>query len=220
MASISPPSSSSSLDAMIQQLSRDHPIETTPPSPSEEADHKEDIDPDLDPIVTRLRTQIAPPFPRDVSSETILRILQIEPERLKKIVHLNLSGLGLTRIPELFNTLSFPALKTISFANNNISTLPDPLLPKCPILEEIDLQGNMISILPEELCSYWSQIKEIHLESNQLTELPTKFGISSQHHAPKVTLSLNGNQIATLAEATLQNIKAALPIQISLVDFK
>ncbi len=181
-----------------------NPLKLRSVSPVDEDDCKETSIQDLNRIIGRLRKQkeVTPPFSADLSNEEVFKQLTQDPNRLKTITKLELSGLQLRSIPSTFNQLLFPKLTTLSFANNVILRLSSPLLHNCPKLEHVDLQNNLLSILPEGLCDDWSFIKTIDLSDNLLTELSRIF---STPPSCEVTIYLKGNQISE--PGTYQHVK-------------
>ncbi|HEV7403596.1 MAG TPA: COR domain-containing protein [Chthoniobacteraceae bacterium] len=97
---------------------------------------------------------------------------RIERCRCAGATELDLSSLGLTRVPPELGQLS--ALTRLFLHNNQLAALP-PELGQLSALTELYLANNQLAALPPEL-GQLSDLTELYLDRNQLTALPAELG--------------------------------------------
>eukprot|EP00746_Dinoflagellata_sp_MGD_P012140 gnl/MRDRNA2_/MRDRNA2_125736_c0_seq1.p1 gnl/MRDRNA2_/MRDRNA2_125736_c0~~gnl/MRDRNA2_/MRDRNA2_125736_c0_seq1.p1 ORF type:complete len:512 (+),score=105.51 gnl/MRDRNA2_/MRDRNA2_125736_c0_seq1:100-1635(+) len=112
-----------------------------------------------------------------------------EPERLV-VKDWNLSGLGLTELPESIASLEVEC--NLVFSNNQLRELPPTIgFMKASYL---DLSNNELQSLPEELFTLWGGGScSLNLANNELTSLPASIG---KFQIKK--LDLSGNKLEML----------------------
>uniref|UniRef100_A0A0N5A2M3 Leucine-rich repeat domain-containing protein n=1 Tax=Parastrongyloides trichosuri TaxID=131310 RepID=A0A0N5A2M3_PARTI len=87
---------------------------------------------------------------------------------------LDISSLGLTRVPAYKDLLCLPPINTIDLSSNKISSLSNDfcLLVK---LTKIDLSKNLLTVLPENFGALVN-LRKLDLFDNKITDLPLSFG--------------------------------------------
>jgi internalin A len=139
----------------------------------------------------------------------------IEEARITGARELNLSGRGLSELPETIGQLS--QLQNLALIGNRLTELPEAIgqlgqlqrleldynqLTELPDamsqlrqLQSLDLRGNKLTELREAI-GQLSQLQSLYLMDNRLTELPEAIGQLSQLQ----DLSLEGNRLTALPE--------------------
>jgi Leucine-rich repeat (LRR) protein len=82
--------------------------------------------------------------------------------------HLNLSGLGLSTLPDVIGQLTY--LKILNIENNELESLP-PNIKNLGFLEVLDCGRNHLTSLPNEIKDL-SCLQTLYCNQNQLTSLP------------------------------------------------
>ncbi|MBD1996457.1 leucine-rich repeat domain-containing protein [Leptolyngbya sp. FACHB-541] len=140
----------------------------------------------------------------------------IEAARQEGATELDLSGMGLTELPEAIASLTL--LRSLDLSNNQSMELPEAIasltqlqslnlfhnqlteLPEAIAsltqLQSLDLSNNQLMELPEAIAAL-TQLQELNLSRNQLTELPEAISSLTQLQE----LNLSGNQLTELPEA-------------------
>ena len=104
--------------------------------------------------------------------------------------HLDLSDLGLTRVPPELCELT--TLTWLRLANNQLIKLP-PELGQLSALKHLYLENNQLTTLPPEI-GQLTKLSELRLANNQLTTLPPELG----QLTALTELYLHNNQLTTL----------------------
>ncbi|MEM8637445.1 MAG: COR domain-containing protein [Cyanobacteria bacterium P01_G01_bin.54] len=144
--------------------------------------------------------------------EAVRRIEEADREGAKE---LDLSGWGLTELPEVITSLtqlqrlyldnnqltelpevitSLTQLQRLYLDNNQLTELPEAIAALTQ-LQRLDLNNNQLTELPEAIAAL-TQLEELYLEDNQLTELPEAIASLTQLK----WLELNNNQLTELPE--------------------
>jgi hypothetical protein len=139
----------------------------------------------------------------------------IQAASRENITEFDLSGQGLTEIPEALGRLTnlcsldlsnnllaelpetvsnFTQLQELNLSDNRLSELPEEIAPLSQ-LQVLDLSGNQLRELPEAIATL-TQLQELNLSYNQLRELPEAITALTQLH----TLNLRNNQLTALPE--------------------
>ncbi|MBE9210815.1 leucine-rich repeat domain-containing protein [Nostoc sp. LEGE 06077] len=118
---------------------------------------------------------------------------RIEQARRKGAVELDLSGMGLTELPE--EIASVTQLQTLNLSRNQLTQLPEAI-SSLTQLQTLNLFGNQLTQLPEAIASL-TQLQTLNLFGNQLTQLPEAIANLTQLQ----TLDLSHNQLTELPEA-------------------
>jgi internalin A len=121
---------------------------------------------------------------------------RIAVARRQGSVRLNLSGLGLTALPEELWTLT--TLRVLWLSDNQLTSLP-PEIGALRQLVRLRLNRNRLTQLPPEVGAL-TELRELWLHDNQLAALPDTFWQLSQLR----TLALNGNKLTELPAAIAQ----------------
>lgn len=124
---------------------------------------------------------------------------RIEECRRTNLTSLDLSRLGLTRVPPEIGQLT--ALTELDLFNNQLTTLPLEI-GQLTALKVLNLDDNQLTRLPPEI-GRLTALTSLYLEGNWLTTLPGEIG---QLKALKI-LRVGGNQLATLP-AEIGQVKA------------
>ncbi|MCI0691348.1 TIR domain-containing protein [candidate division KSB1 bacterium] len=126
----------------------------------------------------------------DAFSEALTRI---EQARETDATELDLSGLGLTELPEALGQLM--QLQALNLYNTQLTVLPE-WLGQLTQLGWLDLSDNKLTALPEWLGKL-TQLQRLYLSANQFTVLPKSLGQLTQ----LVELRLSNNQLTTLPKS-------------------
>ncbi|MGF1519862.1 MAG: COR domain-containing protein [Nodosilinea sp.] len=97
---------------------------------------------------------------------------RIEVARQEGAIELDLSGLGLTELPEAIASLT--QLQSFNLSRNQLTELPE-MIASLTQLQELNLSSNQLTELPEAIASL-TQLQTLDLAENQLTELPESIG--------------------------------------------
>jgi Leucine-rich repeat (LRR) protein len=126
---------------------------------------------------------------------------RIEAARQEGATELDLSGMGLTELPEAIASLT--QLQKLNLSDNELTGLP-MVIASLTQLRSLDLSGNQLTELPEAI-GCLIQLRSLDLSGNQLTELPKAIGCLIQLQS----LDLSENQLTELPEAIgqLTNLK-------------
>ncbi|KAI1633341.1 serine/threonine protein kinase [Biscogniauxia mediterranea] len=132
----------------------------------------------------------AVPITRLKISEPLTRLPTSIFDHADSLEHLDLSGTGLSALPDDFSRLkklkvaffsdchfsvfpsqlaSCPELEMVAFRGNNMSTVPEDSLP--PRLRWLILTNNQIVALPKSIGKCW-RLQKCMLSGNRLTSLP------------------------------------------------
>jgi len=122
-----------------------------------------------------------------------------------KIQHLTLEHFIVTDPGILLHQAK--SLKNLSFADDQITTLPKEVFSGLSDLETLDLSFNKLTELPKEVFSGLSKLETLDLRYNQIAELPKEVfsGLSNLQ-----TLDLEMNQLTELPKeifSSLSNLK-------------
>ena len=109
---------------------------------------------------------------RIATADYLYTWIQENAGRLATLVELDLSGLNLSSLPDIFGYL--PALKKLSLGSNQLQTLPVSI-GKLTQLEMLILPYTHLRELPESF-GYLTSLQFLALEHNQLQALPDTFG--------------------------------------------
>ena len=109
---------------------------------------------------------------------------------------LNLSGLGLTELPEILRNRNFSHLENIDISNNNLESLPD-WITELRELKGLNLSRNSLRELPQDLGKL--SLRVLWLSGNQLMSLP-----DSIRSSPLKEIRLNGNSQLQLPSSILE----------------
>jgi internalin A len=124
----------------------------------------------------------------------------------KGATELDLSGLGLTSLPESLGKLT--QLTILDVSDNELTVLPE-CLGQLTQLQSLDVMSNQLTELPESL-GQLTQLQSLDVMDNQLTELPESLGQLTQLQR----LAVSGNRLTELPECLgrltqLQSLRAA-----------
>jgi len=123
-----------------------------------------------------------------MTNEELLQI--IEQAAKDKVITLDLSSKGLTRLPAEIGRLI--ELRSLDLYNNQLSSLPAEI-GKLTNLQSLDLGSNQLSSLPSEF-GQLTNLRSLDLGSNQLSSLPSEFGQLTNLRS----LNLRSNQLSSL----------------------
>lgn len=118
---------------------------------------------------------------------------RIEAALQEGATELDLSGLGLTELPEEIASLT--QLRSLYLSHNQLTELPEAIASLTQ-LQSLRLSDNQLTELPEAIASL-TQLQELNLRSNQLTELPEAIASLTQLQS----LDLSSNQLTELPAA-------------------
>lgn len=127
------------------------------------------------------------------TDSTSLAEARIQEARKHRPDILDLSGLGLTEVPESVTQLS--KLRRLSLAGNQLTIVPE-FIGQLSQLDWLFLEDNQLTALPESI-GHLSQLEWLFLEGNLLTTLPESVAQLSQLQV----LNLSNNQLTTLPES-------------------
>lgn len=121
-------------------------------------------------------------------AKAIQKEMKAQAEGLKNITDLDLSGLGLTALPqELFEY--FTGLQELGLADNKLKVIPGEI-SQLTALEQLALGGNQLASLPSEI-KFLTRLEELYLANNKLTAIPSELS-----HLPALkVLTLGENPI-------------------------
>ena len=105
---------------------------------------------------------------------------------------LDLSGCGLTSLPDSFGNLR--SLTTLDLGSNKLTSLPDSF-GNLQSLTTLDLRRNKLTSLPDSFGNLRS-LTTLNLSGNKLTSLPDSFG----NLQSLTTLDLRGNELTSLPD--------------------
>lgn len=120
-------------------------------------------------------------------------IHRIEMAESAGATELDLSGLDLSRLPEVIGRLT--GLTTLNLFNNQLTALPEAV-GRLTGLTILNLSGNQLTVLPEAV-GRLTGLTELYLSGNRLTVLPEAVG---QLNA-LTSWDLSGNQLTALPDA-------------------
>eukprot|EP01002_Notosolenus_urceolatus_P000875 NODE_1221_length_1515_cov_6.562756_g1016_i0.p1 GENE.NODE_1221_length_1515_cov_6.562756_g1016_i0~~NODE_1221_length_1515_cov_6.562756_g1016_i0.p1 ORF type:complete len:486 (-),score=91.51 NODE_1221_length_1515_cov_6.562756_g1016_i0:56-1471(-) len=123
-------------------------------------------------------------------------------EDLVALEELQINSNRLAELPTFGPT--HPALKSMIFSGNQVSSIPDDLLTaeRFPALEVFEISGNLVAALPDSMGALPS-ITQLNLSDNKLTALPEALWAAKTLEK----LQLGGNQLS----GTLPDGVATLP---------
>ncbi|RZM79778.1 leucine-rich repeat domain-containing protein [Leptolyngbya iicbica] len=117
---------------------------------------------------------------------------RIEAARQEGATELDLSGLGLTEVPEAIATLT--QLQSLNLSGNQLAELPE-VIATLTQLQSLNLSGNQLSELPKAIATL-TQLQKLDFSGNQLTELPGFI----QNFRQLQNLYFSGNQLTEMPE--------------------
>ncbi len=109
---------------------------------------------------------------------------------------LNLSGLGLTELPEKLRNRNISHLENIDISNNNLEALPG-WITELRELKGLNLSRNFLRELPQDLGKL--SLRVLWLSGNQLMSLP-----DSLRSSPLKEIRLDGNSQLQLPSSILE----------------
>ena len=115
---------------------------------------------------------------------------KIEQARRSGAKQLDLSGMGLTEVPEVLGKLT--ALRVLDLSRNHLTTLSEAL-GKLTALRELDLSRNQLTTLPAQIGNLLSLVK-LDVQTNRLIALPRDI----ENLKGMRTIWLNNNELASL----------------------
>jgi len=116
----------------------------------------------------------------------------IEKAAREGVTRLDLSGKGITEIPECIGQLT--NLQTLDFGENQITEIPE-CIGQLTNLQTLDLNENQITEIPECIGKL-TNLKGLDFRENQITEIPEYIGQLTKLK----WLDLNENQITEIPE--------------------
>lgn len=124
-----------------------------------------------------------------------------EVKQPKNDIELNLSGTGLTKIPE--TVFSQIHLERLNVSNNALTGAPQAEIRHLQALKSLDLSDNKLTGLPAEL-GQLKNLQTLDVSNNALTGLPLELGNLTQLRL----LDLSGNAYSV---QDLEQISKKLP---------
>jgi internalin A len=118
---------------------------------------------------------------------------RIREGAVSRATELNLSGLGLTALPEAIGNLA--QLQSLNISNNHLTALPEAI-GNLAQLRRLDVSQNQLTGLSEAIGKL-TQLHGLYISGNQLTGLPEAVGKLTQLES----LYISGNQLTGLPEA-------------------
>jgi hypothetical protein len=118
---------------------------------------------------------------------------RIEQARREGATTLNLSGMGLTEVPEAITSLT--QLTWLNLSDNQRINSIDAIASLLQ-LTKLNLKNNQLTSIPEEIASL-TQLTKLNLHNNQLTDIPEAITSLTQ----LTVLDLSGNQLTSIPEA-------------------
>ena len=106
--------------------------------------------------------------------------------------HLDLSGLGLTAVPDSIGQLT--NLTSLSLQDNQLTTVPDSI-GQLTNLTSLNLQDNQLTTLPDSI-GQLTNLNNLYLQGNQLTTVPDWIGQLINLN----TLSLSANRVTAVPD--------------------
>ncbi|MDZ7952623.1 COR domain-containing protein [Nostoc sp. DedQUE09] len=131
-----------------------------------------------------------------MTNEELLQI--IEQAARDKVTELDLSGKGLTTLPEEIGQLT--NLRSLDLGWNQLSSLPAEI-GQLTNLQMLNLPSNQLSSLPKEIIQL-TNLQKLYLFSNQLSSLPKEIIQLTNLQ----TLNLRSNQLSSLPKEIIQLI--------------
>jgi internalin A len=117
----------------------------------------------------------------------------IEEAQRNRAAKLDLSGRGLTKIPESIGQLI--ELQYLDLSTNRLATIPESI-GRLSQLQTLSLDNNHLTLLPEFI-GQLIKLQSLALSNNQLTSLPESIGQLTQLQR----LYLDNNQLTSLPES-------------------
>jgi hypothetical protein len=117
--------------------------------------------------------------------------------QLATITELDLSGLGLTMIPDEIASLDLPNVTSLNLSENRLRALPNNFGVNWNQLESLCLNRNQLTALPNNFGANWNQLEDLMLGHNALRALPNNFGANWNQ---LTYLDLNRNQLTALPD--------------------
>jgi hypothetical protein len=114
---------------------------------------------------------------------------------IRKMVHLNLSGLGLTQLPPEIG--KFTGLQTLVLSNNKLTFLPESIC-NLPFLYNLYVEDNQLLNLPNSIGKL-NFLHNIQINNNQLQTLP----LSIINLNPICSINMNNNPCLFMLDRTL-----------------
>src|SRR5437588_369724 len=102
---------------------------------------------------------------------TAIAEARIQEALKKRATELDLSGLGLTELPESIAQLS--QLQMLSLSYNQLTTLPESVAQLSQLLQKLYLDDNQLTSLPESLRNL-TQLEQLYLHGNEALGLPAE----------------------------------------------
>jgi internalin A len=130
---------------------------------------------------------------REPDSPDAIAEARIQEALREQRLELDLSGLGLTSLPELLKKLA--SLQVLSLSGNQLTSLQD-WFGKLTKLTMLDLSSNELADMPKPLCEL-TGLQTLSLSVNQLTSLPESNGKLTSLQS----LDLSRNKLTNLPES-------------------
>ena len=146
-----------------------------------------------------------PIYTQDTDGGYAEALRRIEVARADEAAVLDLSGLGLARVPPEVGTL--PWLRVLLVSDNQLATVP-PEIGNLTGLATLRLDNNALRDLPPEIGNL-KRLESLYLDGNQLTTLPPELGemeglvLLFVHDNPLTTVSARLGRLPNLQTLTM-----------------
>lgn len=122
-------------------------------------------------VMQRVADQLGVSYQESSQQELSKALLKVDSAKLAQVKELNLSGLGITRLPHAMKY--FTGLESLDVSNNQLTTIPDFLLEK----ENLTIKADF-NILPEEYgypCQYHLFVLNVESENFHTMSLTDQY---------------------------------------------
>ena len=128
--------------------------------------------------------------------------VDVTPEELASITHLDLSGEGITEYSGI-DFQGLPNLREMSLGGSQLATLPVGVFAGLTDLEELSLRDSQLTALPAGVFAGLTNLRQLNLIRNPLTTLPARVfeGLSSLQE-----LNLVNNPLTTLPVGVFEGL--------------